>query len=186
MKDPARLVKLSSIGGPDSICQSTELAARATARDMPALAQFDFTHIFVSDGCNSRDYRAKLDSVDYYNIAEDSWHGAPKLNTARFGHSSCSVGRFIFVIGGEGSDGRLVTSVERIDARKLLTTSLGQEVTCWEQVICPELARISPLVSAIGHSTEEIIVSGGLGRDSSYQSDAFVFHVESMSILFDF
>ena len=105
MKDPARLVELSSIGGPDSICQSTELAARATARDMPALAQFDFTHIFVSGGCNSRDYRAKLDSVDYYSIADDSWHDAPKLITARFGHSSCSVGRFIFVIGGEGSDG---------------------------------------------------------------------------------
>ena len=59
------------------------------------------------------------DSVDIYNVTKDEWQPAPSLILARWGHSSCSLGDFIYVAFGRDSENHMYNLFERLDMAKL-------------------------------------------------------------------
>lgn len=56
-------------------------------------------------------------SVEFYELADDTWNEAPPLNTARYGFSTITANN-IYVFGGIGSDGKTLDSIEMFDGFK--------------------------------------------------------------------
>ena len=95
---PACLLKFSWRG---SEMQDMEVARPLTARGWPSLCGFMNRFIFVSGGFNSG-RSCYYSSVDVYNVATNSWIGAPKLNVPRSHHSSCSMAScYVYVFCGQ-------------------------------------------------------------------------------------
>ena len=78
-----------------------EKATPTTGRDRPSLVNFKNRFIFVSGGTNPQNWDQYYRSVEYYDIATDTWSAAAPLNKSRSYHSSCSLGDFIYVFCGQ-------------------------------------------------------------------------------------
>ena len=62
---------------------------------------------------NSEEY---FRSVEYYDIITNTWTtNCPEINTARFGHSSCSLDNYIYTFCGRNGTG-ILNSIELIEA----------------------------------------------------------------------
>ena len=95
-------------------------ATPPTPRDRPSLANYNDSHIFVVGG-KKPGTKQHLKSVDIYDVEKNIWRGAPALNVARFEHSSCCVGDFIYVGFGWNSSAQLLVQFERLDVAKMIS-----------------------------------------------------------------
>ena len=85
--------------------------------------------MLVSGGYNPLNFQEVFDSVDRYDISEDTWKGqVSQLNTARYYHSSCAIADYIYVFYGFaalqkpqiGKKAVILDSIERINVQQLL------------------------------------------------------------------
>lgn len=106
-----------------------EKAKPTTGRDRPSLVNFKNRFIFVSGGSNPQNWDQYYRSVEYYDIATDTWSAAAPLNKARSYHSSCCMGDFIYVFCGQQKGGRFTDTIERLDAESMIN---GNALACWE------------------------------------------------------
>ena len=84
--------------------------------------------IFLIGGHDSE--YAPLDSVDLFSITRNTCTVAPKLNQARFSHSSCMLARLLYIFGGY-SDKEYLSSLEVLDAEWVIT---GKEGVKWQLI----------------------------------------------------
>ena len=83
----------------------------------------------------------------------DKWQTKPfpKLNEARFSHSSVGLGEQCYIACGMGDDGGFLSSIEML--------RLGAEA--WELIVISDLTpRVVPIFTRI--DTNKIIILGGL------------------------
>ena len=80
--------------------------------------------ILISGGYN-QDHPA-LSDVERYDSLNDRWESLPDLNQARNFHSSCTLGKTLYVMGGNDNTRHLTNSIEKlenIDGSVTITTS---------------------------------------------------------------
>ena len=65
-------------------------------------------------------------SFEYYNIKSDMWYRGPSMIESRSYHSSCSIGEYLYVIGGQ--DKCLIENVSIKAIIIILKDSLSQEI----------------------------------------------------------
>ena len=58
-----------------------------------------------------------LRSVEMYNPQRNTWTFAPSMKCERACHSACTLNDQIYVVGGDGADGNIITLIERYDPR---------------------------------------------------------------------
>ena len=73
-----------------------------TRRGCHSLVSTDSGCIYAIGGLNFSEKVMKR--CEKYILALNEWVPIPKLNIARKNHSSCSIGEYIYVIGGETND----------------------------------------------------------------------------------
>lgn len=111
--------------------QEEELAAPITVRFSLSLVNFNNTHLVAIGGYDRE--RAKLSSVDAYDIERDEWTYFSELNRARSCHSSCVIGgTWIYTFcGDEKFETNSNMLIEYINAGRYLassdTSSVGAE-----------------------------------------------------------
>ena len=138
-----------------------------TARKWPSLALFEDKFIFISGGQILNHYHAYA-SVDVYDIAANRWKKATDMNIARYQHSSCCLGYFVYVCCGYNSrNGQTVLNsnylIERLDIRSFLP-NFAQKPAAWDLICCASSesltkSRMNPMMAPIGPS--EIFIMGG-------------------------
>ena len=55
-----------------------------------------------------------INAVERYDCMGDRWESLPGLNLARNGHSSCTLGKTLYVLGGKDDDDRNMNSIEKL------------------------------------------------------------------------
>ena len=84
----------------------------------------------------------------------------PPLNTPRMRHSSCVVGDSIFVVAGQTSGYKRLSSIEMLSMRLKGDLSFAFLRKSWSQTNLNLLTpRRNPFVSAIGHNS--LLIYGG-------------------------
>ena len=54
--------------------------------------------VFISGGKSQSNLA--LNDVERYDSIRDHWESLPSLNEARYDHSSCTLGKILYVLGG--------------------------------------------------------------------------------------
>ena len=70
------------------------------------------SHIFALGG---RDSPYIIPNVDMYSIETDKWIAAPPLPKARAFLASCTLGDFLYVIGGITLEGKPLETIDRLN-----------------------------------------------------------------------
>ncbi len=96
------------------------------------------------------------------------WSSLPDLNSGRARHASVSVGGQVYVIGGEGSDGKEMSSME------CLKTFCGK----WETF--PDLPKAVVHPMAVSHG-QYIYVFGGTDMEWNHSQSVFAYGANSKS-----
>ena len=80
-----------------------------------ALANFQNRSLFLSGGRDNQ--FTPSDRVYAFDLRCEMWHDepVPRLNEARCGHSSSSLGSNIYVFCGNGVSNKTLNSIERLD-----------------------------------------------------------------------
>ena len=69
--------------------------------------------IFISGGFT--EYGEVLCDVERYDSISDTWENLPSLNLSRSGHSSCTLGKALYVLGGFDDNALMRFHFERLD-----------------------------------------------------------------------
>lgn len=123
--------------------------------------------VYVTGGREDGNGDPAYPDCDRYDVAKNKWEEMPPMNQARFSHSSCHLGAFIYVFGGTNSQKQEFNSVEKlsIDAKPKLKVSKQ-----WE--VIPEV-NLTALPAICGHfsiplNEKEIVILGGYDYDEPY------------------
>ena len=95
---------------------------------LSSLVNYGDRYLFLSGGTDS-DF-LPLDSVEKYDISENKWTAAPKLNQERYNHSGCSLNDSTYVFCGR-AEGYLLNSIERLNVKALLNCK-DEEGISWQ------------------------------------------------------
>ena len=114
----------------DGCVIKTRMARPLTARWTNAIANFENKLLIVSGGFHPQS-RLEHFSVEMYSIKKDEWSKAPSMNSQRYGHNSCCLGDYAYVVGGWKISG-VRMSMERLNVRALLN---GDPDTMWQKII---------------------------------------------------
>ena len=132
----------------------SQKARSSVQREWPALTFVAAAQaIYLTGGVSYR----TLTSCERYCIRTDQWFPAPDLNVARYDHSSCAQGRFLFVFCGYNNTGPL-NSIEQLDTE----ADTNGSATQWNLIsVSPDVfpGRWWPLVVPI--NATEILIMGG-------------------------
>ena len=93
----------SLIGLATGKCSVTQLAQTSTKRWRPSMVHYE-GFIFLIGGV-FQIFGESLQSMEKFDIIQNTWTNAPSMNQSRHNHSSCVLGHKIFTFGGEdGND----------------------------------------------------------------------------------
>ena len=82
------------------------------------MANYRDSHIFALGGDSSRydEEYISLTKVDMYTIKTDTWIRAPNLPKVKNGMASCTLGNYLYVIGGNTKGGGSPEYLNRLNA----------------------------------------------------------------------
>ena len=75
-----------------------------------------------------------LKDVERYDTLQDKWESLPSLNTARFEHSSCILGKTLYVIGGLGGVGSLFLPTKLFEKLDNIVVPTQCVFSRWQQI----------------------------------------------------
>ena len=119
-----------------------------------------------------------LTSCERYCIRTDQWFPAPDLNVARWYHSSCVQGRFLFVICGYNLIDRYLNSIEQLDTE----ADTNGSATQWNLIsVSPDVLSVWSWPLVVPINATEILIMGGW-NSRGYKSDVYVFNTATQAV----
>ena len=70
-----------------------------------SIANYKNRLIYLTGGMTNK--LVRVDAVHVFDVIKFGWVTAPKMTKARWRHSSCSLGEYIYVFGGLDSNGAI-------------------------------------------------------------------------------
>lgn len=116
-----------------------------------ALAYYEANAIVLLTGGYIRNGTRSTNSVYSYDLCLQCWKEICSMKQARHWHSSCSLGRKVYVFAGESKPGGFCRSIESLDMH---------DNTAWKTIKTQQIGkRCRPIVCPI--SNYEILILGG-------------------------
>ena len=117
----------------------------------------------------------EINTVERYDIQNDSWEELPSLNIGRYRHGSCALLSSVYVFCGMDWNANKVSSIEILNTDNLNT----QEG--WRLLEMPILGeRIYPGVQAL--NMNQIVILGGNDAIWNSLSDCFLLNVNDETV----
>lgn len=108
----------------------------------------------------------------HYSIEKDEWRDEPELTDPRYNHSSCCLGAYVYVFGGQRAYDDHLSTVE------CLMFGFGEP---WQVIAENSLARReAPALAVL--NTHQIACFGGQGSKYKALDDGFVLDMRDNSI----
>ena len=144
--------------------------------DARAFVSFQNSHIVASGGKNQSGESSK--AVEIYHIKENKWIMAPSMNLARYSHTSCILGNYVYIASVSARN--MQDSVERFDMQSYLKNAGS---ISWQLIIARGYDSFRPpktvsLMAPLNDS--EIIILDSFKKDQQ-QNTALVFNTSKMS-----
>ena len=121
--------------------------------------------VYVTGGREDGNGDPAYPDCDRYDVAKNKWEEMPPMNQARFSHSSCHLGAFIYVFCGdnERKTSKIGNSVERL-AIEADPNLQGQKK--WTLIPSKNLTALPKKLSShfsVALNADEILIFGGHG-----------------------
>ena len=116
-----------------------------------------------------------MDSVDMYDIDNDTWSSVPNMRIGKYDHSFCTVGEFLYSLFGIFHYQQpAINVIERFHAQKHVENQ-SVEWTIFELASGIIEPRSKAMVSSI--SNTELVILGGLFGDT--RNDVIILNTET-------